>query len=96
MPNNMDRWIHHGRDGQRRHGRDAPGDDLPEGSLHCVGQGTRVAVVNGVLFVDGKEAAPGQRKLAFRDADVEVTVRKGGKAERKRVERGGGGGGRSN
>lgn len=92
----MDRWIHRGTDGQRRHGRDAPGDDLPEGSLHCVGQGTRAAVVNGVLFVDGKEATPGQRKLAFRDADVEITVRKGGRAERQRKPKGGGSGGRSN
>lgn len=91
------RWIHHDRNGRRREGEDAPGDDLPEGVLHLVGVGTASTIVDGVLYVDGKRAAPGQRRFAFRDADLPVSIKAGGRAERKPKElRGGGQGGRRN
>lgn len=91
------RWIHHGPDGRVRRGQAAP-DDSVGGDLHCYDEdGNSIAIVDGVLYVNGRRAAPGQRRIAFEDGELPIIIKSGGRAERKTKEPRGGdpGGGRS-
>jgi hypothetical protein len=70
-----------------KHGKDAPGGIPSEGVLSLISTGPgSVAIVGGVLYVDGKAAPPGIRKYAFRNGTLPIAIKAGGKPEFHAVE----------
>jgi hypothetical protein len=85
------RWIRH-EHGKRRHGDGAP----PTGAadLHFVDEEGSMAVVNGILYLNGQPAGEGEYplRLAGPAANLIIAVDPHGKAKRVK---GGAGGGKS-
>ncbi len=73
------RWIKH-NDGKIEKGDGVPGD----GDAFFVGENGSMALVNGKLYIDGKQALKGEHKIKLKDGtELPITVDAKGKATKK-------------
>jgi hypothetical protein len=74
------RWI------QKENNRITKGDtDFPEGDAFFVDETGSKAIINDVLYVDGKRVSEGKHEIHVKDKVLPITINKAGKATRGKV-----------
>lgn len=82
------RWIKHMNGDKIERGEDAPSES---DVLFFVDENGSRAIVNGVLYIDGKAAPAGNHEIKLKNGDtLPVNVDVKGKAVRKAIRKGGG------
>lgn len=76
------RWIQHDKDKIKRND-----SSPPDGDLHFVDEKSSMAIVDGVLYINGKKASQGKHNITLKNHDLELDIDKKGKVKGKKVNR---------